>query len=372
MDIHDIHDEVDSIIARAAVRQQCVTTLGPRVTFSTETGDAWLLDHQEGLALCLARDGDPLPVGSQDPNGRFAITWNARYRIDGERFVVTETDSGRVRSIIGYPTAEIVSACKGETILDGLQSDSIPASERLVAAELAGEHVVLCEELIDALVAICQNRNETDELRGRTAISLGPMLEYEGTMEYQDEDDLALSAPWSHRVQESLRKIYADVETADYVRRRVLEASVRAPDEWHGDAVRAAYASEGCWRVTAVFCMRFLRGFEREILESLESLHSEIHYQAVVAAGNWEIKAAWPHLVSLLTRSDTDKRLLLAAIDAVTRIGPADADAVLVDLTDHKEEDIVEAAHKAMAMAEVLAGLHKSDDGEHSDGDIPH
>lgn len=37
-------------------------TLGPLLFFSTETGDAWVLDPADHLALCLARDGEPLPA----------------------------------------------------------------------------------------------------------------------------------------------------------------------------------------------------------------------------------------------------------------------------------------------------------------------
>ena len=49
-------------MGRAAANEFRVVTLGPLVFFSTETGDGWMLDPQDGLANCLARDGDPLPV----------------------------------------------------------------------------------------------------------------------------------------------------------------------------------------------------------------------------------------------------------------------------------------------------------------------
>ena len=39
------------------------------------------------------------------------------------------------------------------------------------------------------------------------------------------------------------------------------------------------------WRLTAVFCMRFIRGFEEQILEALKSQHPDIHHEAVLAAG---------------------------------------------------------------------------------------
>src|SRR4051795_6013503 len=52
-------DEVRYIQKRAADHDARIITL---VLFSTETGDAWLLDPADHLALRLARDGDPLPA----------------------------------------------------------------------------------------------------------------------------------------------------------------------------------------------------------------------------------------------------------------------------------------------------------------------
>lgn len=40
------------------------------------------------------------------------------------------------------------------------------------------------------------------------------------------------------------------------VRRRVLEGSVRAPQDWHKDAITEAYAgNDELWKLTAVFAM---------------------------------------------------------------------------------------------------------------------
>lgn len=54
--------EVEYIVARAAESDARVVTLGQLVFFSTETGDAWLLDPEDRLALCLAKAGRRLPV----------------------------------------------------------------------------------------------------------------------------------------------------------------------------------------------------------------------------------------------------------------------------------------------------------------------
>ena len=160
-----------------------------------------------------------------------------------------------------------------------------------------------------------------------------------------------------------LHTLYADADVPQEVRRRILEASVRAPQDWHPDAISSAYASDDeTWKLTAVFCMRFVRGFDEQILAALDSGNPEIHYEAVCAAGNWEVAAAWPHIAALVTSGETDKPLLLAAIEAVASIRPQEAAETLLDLTDADDEDIAEAAYDAMAMARGLSGEEDDED----------
>ena len=81
-----------------------------------------------------------------------------------------------------------------------------------------------------------------------------------------------------------------DASAPKDVRRRALEGSVRGPQTWHRDAIRAAFASaDDAWKLTAVFCMRFVMGFDDQALEALNSTNPAIHYEAVVAAGNWGV-----------------------------------------------------------------------------------
>lgn len=249
-----------------------------------------------------------------------------------------------------------------EIILDVLQDDSAAASERLLAAKLAGQGLVNCDEVATIVVGILLDVNASEKLRGRAAISLGPALEHGYTLGFDDPEDLMLSEAFFHQVTSLLQRLYHDAETPDLFRHCVLETAVRAPADWQRDAVQAAYLSEvRDWRITAVFCMRFIRGFEREILESLDSSDQHIHNEAVLAACNWEIDAAWSYLVSLLTDFETEKYLRLAIIEACAYIRPAEARLILVDLTDEDDEDIVDAAQEAMVLAEMMA---RPDDSE--------
>lgn len=99
------------IVGRAAQYDSRVVTLSGLVFFSTETGDAWMLDPADGLALCLARDGSELTVNIVETPEQFAVEWTCRFHIDGELFVFMHPD-GRVTRVFGYPTREIRRAIR--------------------------------------------------------------------------------------------------------------------------------------------------------------------------------------------------------------------------------------------------------------------
>ena len=100
-------DEVRYIQRRAAQYDDRIVTMGPLLLFSTETGDAWMLDPSDQLAIPIARAEESLPVHIQDTDTNFAVAWMGNYRIDGELFIYRANDSGNTRTIFGYPTDRI-------------------------------------------------------------------------------------------------------------------------------------------------------------------------------------------------------------------------------------------------------------------------
>ena len=99
--------EIKYIQRRAAEHDARFVTVGPLVFFSTQTGDAWMLDPSDHLAARLARDGDPEPIDFQETETNFAIGWKGNYHIEGRAFVYADRETGRVTAILGYPTAKI-------------------------------------------------------------------------------------------------------------------------------------------------------------------------------------------------------------------------------------------------------------------------
>lgn len=246
-----------------------------------------------------------------------------------------------------------------------LSDERADEAERVSAARLAGDITVVDDEVVEQLLTILDRGDFSDELRAVAALAVGPVLElanidgFEPVEGMEELDDhVPISESTFRRIDVALRKLYMDGGVPKEVRRRILEASVRAPQDWHPDAIRAAYKSrEREWRQTAVFAMRWVDGFEAEILESLESRDPAVRYEAVCAAGNWGIEAAWPHVTPLLDVPSVNKATLLAAIEAVASIRPKDAPGVLSELLDAEDEDVAEAALEAVSLIDELGEI---------------
>jgi hypothetical protein len=307
-----------------------------------------------------------------------------------------------------------------EQILAVLGDPAATDPDRLLAVELGGDPLVLSDELARALLSILGAPGESETLRAQAAISFGTVLEdleiegmEDGELEgMEDPWEACVSPPVSAQIKEALQSAYHDPQAPKLIRRRALEASIRTDEEWHWGAVRSAYHDgDPDWKLTAVFCMRYLPGFKREILEALESEDPDIRYEAIRAAGEQELDEAWPHVRNILLdgidaelgpwdiddeeeEEDEDgvgdvawedlddvedvddvgdvdpqveeahRHILLAAMDAAALIRPDEAGDLLADLSDSADWEIAEAALDAMTMAEVWASAGERDGEE--------
>ena len=239
----------------------------------------------------------------------------------------------------------------GESLQAILVDRTRTPEDRLLAAELCGDFVVASEEMASALLAIARDPAEAPELRGRSAVSLGPMLEDADTNLPEFPEDIEISSETFELLKVALRSLYDDEDAPTFLRRMALEGAVRAQADWLGPAIRAAWADgDPDWRLTAVFCMNFVAGFETEIIAALGDPDPIIKNWAVVAAGTWELKEAWFVVSSILKDETEDKDMLLAAIEAAPLIRPREAFGLLDRFLDSPDPDLEEAAHEALSM----------------------
>jgi len=104
--------EAEYIVARAMAEDARTVSLPPLVFFSTATGDAWMLDADDNLAVQLVAAKTRLPFAITETPERFAIEWPGSFRIGRDTMIFTDK-AGRVRTIAGYPSQPIAAALAG-------------------------------------------------------------------------------------------------------------------------------------------------------------------------------------------------------------------------------------------------------------------
>lgn len=243
-----------------------------------------------------------------------------------------------------------------ETILAGLSEPE----DRELAVELAAEIAGHEEQVAAALLDVVEDDEAPPELRAGAAIALGPGLE-----EYSNElgFDLGIGEPdtWSKAlfdaVTATLRRLVDDEAAPTLLRRRALEASVRAPQPWLADAVRAALERPGPeWRMTAIFAARWVPGFEDAIREALGATHPEVLAQALLAAGAREMREAGAVALRLARSPETELELRLAAVAALATVDARGAEELLLTLSEHEDGELSDVARDALMQRRLVSG----------------
>lgn len=103
--------EANYIINRAFNHKTKIVSLMGLILFSTDTGDAWILDPKDGLSLCLVKNGEEKEFNINETASEFKIEWTSNYEIEGDKFIIYDP-SKQIKTIIGYPTKEIQEAIR--------------------------------------------------------------------------------------------------------------------------------------------------------------------------------------------------------------------------------------------------------------------
>ncbi len=259
-----------------------------------------------------------------------------------------------------------------ETFKAVLTNTSATESDRILAAEMAGDFVAINDDLADTLLKILVDGNESEQLRSRAAISFGAALEHCDLNGFDDPYDTPpISEDVFLAIQHMLKHLHDSEDAPKLVRRRCLEAAIRAQEPWQIDAVKKAYQSKDAdWVLTAVFCMGYLQGFDKQILEAIKNPNEQIHREALKAAGEQGVDGAWKHVYELLENAEsTPKPLLLAAIGAVANIRQDTPSLeILNHLVDSDDKEISEAADEALSLAGAYTEFDEDDLDDGSDG----
>jgi hypothetical protein len=107
-----LQNAINKIQQAASQGDQKVHELGVFVLFSTNAGDAWLLEVTEMDALQVAADKEILTVELEENPETIEINWTHTFEIKDNKFIITGYKDKKVETIENYPTHPISAAIK--------------------------------------------------------------------------------------------------------------------------------------------------------------------------------------------------------------------------------------------------------------------
>jgi uncharacterized protein (UPF0147 family) len=211
-----------------------------------------------------------------------------------------------------------------------------------------------------------------EEVRADAIVALGPAVDECG-VEYVDDEEVESSeygAPLSRdafvEVTDALRELYDDERQPKLVRRRAFEVLVRDPQPWQQDAIRRDFRSgDRDWKMTAIFSMGYVRGFEKELVDQLRTASGDLLYEAVRSAGRAEVQEAAAIIEGLAISEDADRDVRLEAIAALPSVDP-DCFDLLDELSESQDEQVRAAAEEALEELQMM----DEDLGDEEDDDL--
>lgn len=110
--IPSVKAEVEKIQKNAVAKKTAVLALGVFVLFSTDTGDAWLLEVTEMDAIQVAQDGNALAVQIEENPETIEINWTHKFEVKDKKFILTSYSDKSEQVREDYPAHTILSTVK--------------------------------------------------------------------------------------------------------------------------------------------------------------------------------------------------------------------------------------------------------------------
>ena len=102
----DIHDEVRYLLDNTLRGVSKIISFEKLIMFSTNDGDAWIIDIEDNGAHCLMKEFKRQSFSAVNTPDSFYIRWGSRYSLEGNKFIVLG-DDGKGTVYYQYPVSEI-------------------------------------------------------------------------------------------------------------------------------------------------------------------------------------------------------------------------------------------------------------------------
>ena len=253
-----------------------------------------------------------------------------------------------------------------QTLEGALLNKEAPLAERLIAAKLAGNAVAISDELAVALMEVLGSASKPEDLRARAVLSFGPVLETCHTGEFGDPYDPRNQEMVFEGIKRLLHMLYHEDSVPKLVRRKILEVSVRARRNGIRTRFSALQTKDPEWVLTAVFCMQYVKGFERDSGISREQERTCPHECDCRGGREGSGRRVGPYLRFTGERGN-DAETVIARRGGCDCRGPeVDTPSleILNHLVDSDDKDVSEVADEAFGFAGAYTYFDEDDLGD--------
>jgi len=235
-----------------------------------------------------------------------------------------------------------------EQALDSADPDTL-----LRSLGIAGDLAVMNQRIATRLLALIAGSGSAPA-RVAAVLAFGPALEqaFQVGLDHPFDrsfDEPALTPALFDRIRATLGTLFHDLSQPDELRRASLKSSIHASDSWHREAVSEAFGRpELEWKVTAIYCMGRLAGFEAELVGALASTDQRLKCEAVRSVALRQLEAAGPIVLELAGRTSLGAPVRQAAIEALGWLCPPGSGELLRRLAGSDDQTLAELADQAL------------------------
>ena len=104
--------EIEKVQQSAVLGQEICRETGVFILFSTQDGDAWVLESTESDAFQAAAAGQPLPPPVNENQEVIEVDWSHRFALRDRCLLLTEHESGAKIKLRRAPTMQINAALR--------------------------------------------------------------------------------------------------------------------------------------------------------------------------------------------------------------------------------------------------------------------
>ncbi len=174
------------------------------------------------------------------------------------------------------------------------------------------------------LIEIIENKDLSIKIRQEAMSNLASRLDMEIKRKILESKKISFSNNFMKNIEGFFKDMYFNESEDVFLRQACLIASAVFNRAWISEEVEKTYKLGGKWKTYAIYAMKFVPGFNKEIIESLEDKNQENEIHAIIAAGERNLIEALPFIEYRLMGDGISSEFFNILIIAMLSMGHID------------------------------------------------